>query len=333
MRYGILLLALVVATSGCTGRLHNKMATDLVGACATPTHGPGVAGPGPGVMMYEQGMAVQSVASQVAFVGPDGMLVSWDVSMPGQFDSEGLVCPGRYNFQQGAIYRLKLTNVPGRPGVELYPTLEVGPAMPRTQAFLSHNAMPVQITEEDFDQVLSGNFVTKVIYLPDPEYQELALAGVETLVSTRLDPGVDPIVEADRRGSIMGILRIGNKDFEIPGDGMPGGDVMPASFTTGAAGGVPTPMPLQGAMGNGGWVPSNYISGVSGPQYGVPMTGTMCGLPGPPLIPLGVQAGKRQHQAVTQVAPQYANPADHTRVGGKLLPGHQCAPGGCQTCR
>ena len=36
-----------------------------------------------------------------------------------------------------------------------------------------------QLTEEDLDQVTSGNFVTKVVYLPDPEYQELAVAGVD----------------------------------------------------------------------------------------------------------------------------------------------------------
>ena len=65
--------------------------------------------------------------------------------------------------------------------------------------------------------MLTGNFVTKVIYLPDPEFQELALAGVGELVSTRLDPGIDPIVEADRRGSILSIIRVGNKDLEIPG--------------------------------------------------------------------------------------------------------------------
>ena len=94
--------------------------------------------------------------------------------------------------------------------------MEVGPALPRTEAFLAHNAIPVQFTPEDFDQVLTGNFVTKVIYLPDPEFQELALAGVETLVSTRLDPGVDPIVEADRRGAILAIVRLGNKDLQVP---------------------------------------------------------------------------------------------------------------------
>ncbi len=86
---------------------------------------------------------------------------------------------------------------------------------PRTDAYLAHSPIPVQFTEEDFDQVVSGNFVTKVIYLPDPEFQELALAGVETLVSTRLDPGVDPIAEADRRGSILAIVRIGNKNLEL----------------------------------------------------------------------------------------------------------------------
>ena len=84
------------------------------------------------------------------------MAVTWDVSAPGAFDSEPLIVPARYNFPQGAIYRLKLTNIPGRAGVELYPTLEVAPTTPRTDAYLAHNAIPVQFTEEDLDQVLVG---------------------------------------------------------------------------------------------------------------------------------------------------------------------------------
>ncbi len=102
--------------------------------------------------------------------------------------------------------------------------------MPRTEAFIAHNFIPFQLTDDDFKQVLSGNFVTKVIYLPDPQYQELALAGVETLVSTRLDPGVDPIVEADRRGSILAIIRLGNKDLQGGGGGMGAGDVVQAGY-------------------------------------------------------------------------------------------------------
>src|SRR4030095_14335108 len=144
------------------------------------------------------------------------------VGAVGQFDSDPLIVPGRKNFPEGGIYRLKITNIAGREGVELYPTLEIGPTTPLTAAYLAHNAVPVQFTEEDLDQVLSGNFVTKVIYLPDPEFQELALAGVDTLVSTRLDPGVDPITEADRRGAILAIIRLGNKDVLLPGSD--GGD-------------------------------------------------------------------------------------------------------------
>lgn len=273
--------------------------------------GPGVDGPGPGVMM---GAPVAPLAppppSQIAFVGPSGMVVNWNTGGGPLFSSDPLVAPGRFDFPQGAIYRLKLTNVPGRPGVELYPTLEVGPALPRTEAYLAHNAIPVQFTKEDFDQVLSGNFVTKVIYLPDPEFQGLAIAGAETLVSTRLDPGIDPIIEADRRGAIMAIIRLGNKDLQLPVAG--GGNMInPVSHQEGADGdggptaggpgpggmpgmpGMPPNMPMP-AYGPPSTTPS-YISGVTSPQYGMPYTGTPIGLPGPPHIPLGIPAGLQRH--------------------------------------
>jgi len=91
------------------------------------------------------------MSSQIAFVGPDGMMVNWDVSEAGMFDSIRSSC-GPQELRQGSLYRLKLTNIPGRAGVELYPTLEVGPTVARTAAYLAHNAIPVQFTEEDFDR-------------------------------------------------------------------------------------------------------------------------------------------------------------------------------------
>ena len=131
MRLGMCSLILVVAVTGCAGPFKQR---------TPPAHrmmhpGPGVGGPGPAVMGYQPAMAMPGQTSQVAFVGPEGMIVKWDVAVPGQFDSEPLVCPGRFNFPQGAIYRLKLTNIPGRPGAELYPTLEVGPSSITTVTF------------------------------------------------------------------------------------------------------------------------------------------------------------------------------------------------------
>lgn len=251
----------------------------------------GVDGPGPGVMPvnaqtgmnFGQGGGANPQipqgpqTTQIAFVGPSGGTVRWDVTAQAMFDSEPLICPGRQNFSQGGIYRLKLTDIPGHPGMELYPTLEVAPAMPRTQAFLAHSMVPVNFTEEDIMQVMSGNFVTKVIYLPDPEFQELALAvgTPDTLVSTRLDPGVDPISEADRRGAILAIVRLGNKSVDVEEQPM-GGVIMEQG---GMMMGVP-----------GGTVPGNYISGITGPEYGQPITATPHGYPGAMELPQGEPA-------------------------------------------
>jgi hypothetical protein len=306
--------------------------------------------------------------SQVAFLGSEGVQVSWDVSGNGMFDSTPLVIPGRQDFYQGAIYRLRISNIPGRPGVQLYPTLEIAPVTPRTDAYLAHSPIPVQFTEEDFDQVTSGNFVTKVIYLPDPEFQELALAGVETLVSTRLDPGVDPIAEADRRGSILAILRMGNKDLEgNMGSQVEFDSVVPASHTApagaaksrakqaiynqeiGAASGADSGvMPVQycqggcpsygcdgygygdGAMAGmpmgmptAGFsppvVPPNMLAG--GPQWGMPITGTPIGLPGPPHIPLGVPAGLQQHVMHNRTRTKIPPPVSKLKLSVKQRPG------------
>jgi hypothetical protein len=325
--FGTLLCGAILAATGChlTGGHNLPPATQL----AHP--GPGVSGPGPGVltppqaaMVYGPALTAGPQSVQVLFAKPEAMQVFWDVSGTGVFDSVPLVVPGRRNFGRGGIYRLKLTNIEGREGVELYPTLEIGPTTPRIEAFLAHNAIPIQFTEEDLDQVLSGNFVTKVIYLPDPEFQELALAGVETLVSTRLDPGVDPIVEADRRGSILAVVRLGNKDMEMPQGEFEEGTVMPASFSTavgcpeGAVGG-----PDGGGMAYGpGGMPPGLVSGVTAPQYGMTMSGTPIGLPGPPHIPLGVPAGLQKHVMHNHTKMHLPDPTSQVKINVKQRPGY-----------
>jgi hypothetical protein len=289
-----------MAAAGC----HKPVTNNLPPSEMLAHPGPGVDGPGPGVLAYQPAVPPVAAASQIYFVGPEGLTVQWDVTAPGRFDSEQLVAPARYNFPQGAMYRLKLANIPGRPGVELFPSLEVGPAMPRTEAFLAHNAIPVEFTDEDFDQVMTGNFVTKVIYLPDPEFQEMALAGVGTLVSTRLDPGVDPIVEADRRGAIMAIVRLGNKDLAIAS--------ATAEFMPGGQPGMQGPCPYP---------PPGFVAGMTAPQYGMPISGTPIGLAGPPHIPLGVPAGLQEHTMVNHTRVCLPQPVTHERIDVRQVPG------------
>ncbi len=324
---------LVVATAALTG-CHAPGGHNLPPAQQLQHPGPGVGGPGAGVIMaglinssvYPPGapgvmggmmIPPPMITSQVLFPKPEGMQIRWITSAEGKFDSVPLIAPGRHEFPQGRIYPLKLTNIPAREGVELYPTLEILAATPRTEAFLAHNAVPVQFTEEDLDQVLTGNFVTKVIYLPDPEFQELALAGVETLVSTRLDPGIDPIVEADRRGAILAVIRLGNRDREMPGN--PSGSVIQASFRGAHASGAPSAfMPGRTA---GYPMPPGFVAGVTAPPYGMPMSGTPIGLAGPPHIPLGIPAGLQKHVMKNHTRRHIPEPTRNLRIDVTQQPG------------
>ena len=227
---GVLLLAAATSTGGLFGKPHvggkKLLKAHVVQSGPAPAEGmiqpppaTGAGGPGAG----QAGRRFPNVRSQVFFVEPNGMKIGWQTAAGGASERvylpAQLTVPARYNFTQGYIYRLKITDIAGRGPLTLYPTIEVAPSTPATDAYLTHNPIPAIFTEEDFDQVVAGNFVTKVIYLPDPKYQELAVSGVETLVSTRLEPGVDPILEADRRGTILMIIRLGAIDLEMPTSG------------------------------------------------------------------------------------------------------------------
>lgn len=266
------------------------------------------AGPGPG-MVAPQGAG----RTQIIFNDPAGMKVTWFApgkdGAPG-FTAQALDLPGRYNFLQGAIYRLKLSNIPNRPEMNLYPTLEVLPGNAKSAAFLAHSSVPIAFTEEDFQQIAAGHFVVKVIYLPDAQYQDLAgPGGPDEIVSSRLEPGVDPIAEAAKRGSILMVVRLGKIDLELahspamdapppgmpmlpPGAGMPGprganGQPLPPLP------GGPRPMMMA--------PPSNLPPGVVVPNgQPRPMPPIPGGpVPGQPLPPVGPTGGSNVGSATS----------------------------------
>ncbi len=176
---GLVIAAQNACNAGEFGIRHNMPPAQRL---AEP--GPMVGGPGPGVLLPET----------IPFLGALGELVcrsprcrsysinpnrcrsctTWSAITPSPATVGG---SSRLEFPQGGIYRMKLTNIEGRAGVELYPTLEIAVATPRTAAYLAHNAVPIQFSEEDFEQALSSNFVTKVIYLPDPEFPRRCVGG------------------------------------------------------------------------------------------------------------------------------------------------------------
>jgi hypothetical protein len=185
------------------------------GILPVPAMGPYGAVAAVGALPPHGMMAPINSRTSVRFAEPQDMRISWYT--PGGLSDTVLTAPARYNFAQGGIYRLKLSNV-GRGATDLYPTLEVAPATPKTAAYLAHSSVPVSFTDEDFEQVTSGNYLVKVIYLPDPQFQDIAaVAGPAEVISTRLEPGMDPVAEARRRGEILLTIRLGNIDLDAKG--------------------------------------------------------------------------------------------------------------------
>lgn len=185
------------------------------GIVPVPAMGPPGAVAAIGALPAYAPAAPTNMRTSIRFGDPEGMMVTW--YGPSGWNDMPLRTPARYNFLQGGVYRLKLSSVANRLDRVYYPTLEVVPGSPKVMAYLAHSSVPVTFTDEDFEQVDSGNFLVKVVYLPDPNYQDLAtIVGPNVLVSTPLEPGIDPIIEAQKRGTILLIIRMGNIDLNAP---------------------------------------------------------------------------------------------------------------------
>jgi hypothetical protein len=114
--------------------------------------------------------------------------------------------------QIGPVYRFKVTEIPGHPGVEVFPTIEMVDRMYPPPGQTLRFPVPVELTQQELELAADGRFVTRVIYVEDPQ---LALPMAERQDSeTRwidVRPGEDPLVTADGLGRPIAILRLGGR--------------------------------------------------------------------------------------------------------------------------
>src|SRR5436305_2088587 len=78
--------------------------------------GPGGPGGAGGEMAGQPGRRFPNVRSQVIFLDPRDMKISWQTAAGPNGErayAPGLTVPDRYNFLQGYIYRLKITDIAG----------------------------------------------------------------------------------------------------------------------------------------------------------------------------------------------------------------------------
>jgi hypothetical protein len=202
----------------------------------------------------------------------------------------------------------------------------VVPANSRTSTFLAHSAVPVSFTPDDFEQVAAGNFVVKVIYLPDPAFQDLATTGLGEVVSTQLLPGMDPIAEAQRRGSILLVIRLGNIDLEAPNTPAMDAPPPPGSRPAFCPPPGPGPMGMQPFMPSG---PSRMIPYGAVPNPNArPPANYQAG----PQPQQQQQGGNPNPQAMMPALPPGAYPYPGPNPGGpQVMPGYP--PQGVPTAR
>ena len=169
---------------------------------------PGVVGSG----RLLRGGAVMGFFQPVEVSGPEQLEVA--LAQSGQF-LPPLSAPVKVGMLVGSVYRLRVTNIPLRPGDELYPTIEVLDRMYAPRGREHRFPIPVRLEQEDLLSALSGALVTRVIYLEDSQAASPLADEPGSQRVTDVAGNDNALQVADQLGRPMAILRIGSR---VPAD-------------------------------------------------------------------------------------------------------------------
>lgn len=149
----------------------------------------------------------------VEIKAPPGALVS--LAPAGQF-GQPEPTPVVVGMLIGAVYRLRVTNIPSTEGLEVFPTVEVIDRTYPPPGVQRRFPVPIELVQDDLLLALEGKFVTRVIYLEDPQNALPVRSDLTGQTWFDVGPGRDPLAVADALGRPVAILRLGGK---LPSDG------------------------------------------------------------------------------------------------------------------
>lgn len=158
---------------------------------------------------------------QVRLVSPEGATIA-GLDQDAFIFHGGLptpIVPLRLRLTAGKSNSLQMSEIPSHPGFVQSLTVEVPTLTKASQGFLSLNAIPLAVTDEDLNQTIAGNPVVKVLYLRNAEAGEVGPSTVEVIVNTRLDPANDPVAEAEKRGTVLAVVRM--SQAQLPANAAP----------------------------------------------------------------------------------------------------------------
>jgi hypothetical protein len=197
---------------------------------SSPLHGQIAASPAKGHYLLDARMPPGMVAhaqvaggrpgvgtfTAVSIMGPQGLRIG--LAQAGQFLSP-IEAPVTTGMLVGSVYRFHVTHIPGYPGQELFPTLEVIDRV-HTQPGREHRfPIPVALTEEDLQLALQGALITRVIYLEDSSVAEPIATNPQLQLTIEASPQDNALRVADQLGRPVAILRIGSRiPMNLSGD-------------------------------------------------------------------------------------------------------------------
>jgi len=118
--------------------------------------------------------------------------------------------PAQLGVRVGHLYRLKVDNIPDLPGVEIYPTIEIIDRLHPPAGKRHDFPIPVYIDRDDIESAISGNLVTRVVYIEQPQLAAPFALDSSTRVRTLL-PAQNVLAQADRYGRPAVIVRVGGR--------------------------------------------------------------------------------------------------------------------------
>lgn len=152
--------------------------------------------------------AVAGYYQPVRILGPEGVRFALATSGGFEEPEDG---PLQAGLLVGAAYRLRVTDIPYRPGEELFPTIEVIDRLYPPPGEAHQFPIPIVLTEEDLEAAANGQMVTRVIYLEDPQTALPVADRPNTQRHFDVRPEQNALQTADQLGRPVAILRIGSR--------------------------------------------------------------------------------------------------------------------------
>jgi len=156
------------------------------------------AGPGP-VANYFQPVEIR---------GPHGLQIAF-ADRNGFTEFHNL--PVTVGLLVGRVYRLKVAGIPQAEGVELFPSLEVIDRLYPPPGQERHFPIIVELHPDDLRLATAAKYVTRVIYLEDPQQALPVAEGNSGQLWFEVRPDQDPLAVADALGRPLVIVRLGGR--------------------------------------------------------------------------------------------------------------------------